>query len=121
MMGQFSNFTSLPPEQEATFNVYEERISAATRSGVMAGLIAGVGLGFFVLVVAFTVTPEKPKDYSGDPGSQTQKAAPSNTVKADTAPTPTPPPSEAPAAEAPPPEPSPTTPPPSGAPPGINP
>lgn len=121
MMGQFSNFSSLPPEQEATFSVYEERISAASKSGLMAGLIAGIGIGFFVLVVSFTVTPEKPKDYSGDPGAKTQKAAPSNTVKADTAPSTTPPPSEAPAPAEAPAEPSPTTPPPSGAPPGINP
>jgi hypothetical protein len=50
------------------------------------------------------VTPKKSGDYSGDPGSQTQKA-PSNTVKADTAapsPAPTPDPAApAPSAEAP--------------------
>ena len=87
----FSNFSSLPPEQEAAFAVYEERITNASKSGLMAGAIAALVVGFFVVVVSMTVTPKPPGNYSADPGSQTQKAAPSNTVKADTAPAEAPP------------------------------
>jgi hypothetical protein len=112
----FSNFSSLPPEQEATFAVYEERIQNASKSGLMFGAIAGIGVGLLVIIISLTVTPKKSGDYSGDPGSQTQKA-PANTVKAETAPTPDPTaPSQSPPAEAPPsgdttaPSPSPTTP-----------
>ena len=97
----YSNFSSLPPEQEAAFAVYEERIQNASKSGLMIGAIAGLGVGLLVVIISLTVTPKKSGDYSGDPGSQTQKA-PSNTVKADTAPTPTPDPAApAPSAEAP--------------------
>jgi hypothetical protein len=120
-MNQFSNFSSLPPNEEATFAVYEERVANASKAGVMFGAIAGIGLGFLVIVISMTVKPEKAGNYSADPGSQTQKAS---TVKADTgAPTPTPPAAAAPAAETPPPAEAPAPAageaPPAGKPPGF--
>jgi len=47
-MDHYQNFTSLPPEEERTFLVYEQRTQEAAKKSVVTGLI--VGASFFVLV-----------------------------------------------------------------------
>jgi cytoskeletal protein RodZ len=88
-MSQYQHFTSLPPEQEATFIVYEQRQAEAQQKGATLGIITGVALGVVALIIALVVTPTKAwhEEPQKPSGSQVTKpvAAP---VKADVAPTP---------------------------------
>lgn len=56
----YQNFTSLPPDQEATFIVYESRTQESAKKAMTLGLVSG--LVFFVLVVAIVFSHEKPKN-----------------------------------------------------------
>ncbi len=72
-MSQFQNFTSLTPQDEATFVVYEQRAAEASKSGMTFGLIAGIAVGLIILIIAFTVTPKHDSKTDG-PTKATQKA-----------------------------------------------
>ncbi len=67
-MSQFQNFSSLPPEQEATFAVYEERVAENSKKAATLGIVVGVGIGLLILIIAFTVTPTH-SDPMAEPGS----------------------------------------------------
>jgi cytoskeletal protein RodZ len=56
----YQNFTSLPPDQEATFIVYESRTQESAKKAMTLGLVSG--LIFFVLVVAIVFSHDKPKN-----------------------------------------------------------
>ena len=56
----YQNFTSLPPDQEATFIVYEARTQESAKKAMTLGLISG--LVFFVLIVAIVFSHDKPKN-----------------------------------------------------------
>jgi hypothetical protein len=50
---EFSNFSSLPPNEEASFIVYEQQMASASKSGFTFGAIAGaivllLGLGIYL-------------------------------------------------------------------------
>lgn len=60
-MSDFVNFTSLPPEQEATFVVFERHQQENLKKGLSIGVIAGVVFGVFALFIYFGVTPEEDK------------------------------------------------------------
>jgi hypothetical protein len=85
------HFTSLPPEQEASFLVYEQRIENASKSAITLGAIIGGGLGLLVIIISLAVTPSPRGDYSSDSGGTGSK-----TVKASTVAPSAPPPAEAP-------------------------
>lgn len=74
-MNEFSHFTSLPPEQEAAFIPFEQKQAQSLKSGSTAGLIAGIGIGVLMILIALGVEPHKdPHAESSAPASQTQKA-----------------------------------------------
>lgn len=60
-MNEHVNFTSLPPEQEATFVVYERHQQENLKKGFTMGLIASIAFGILALGVYFGVTPEEDK------------------------------------------------------------
>ncbi len=56
----YQNFTSLPPDQEATFIVYEARTQESAKKAMTLGLISG--LIFLVVIVAIVFSHDKPKN-----------------------------------------------------------
>ncbi|MBL4634004.1 MAG: hypothetical protein JKY56_09030 [Kofleriaceae bacterium] len=57
---EFQNFTSLPPEQEKAFVVFEQQSVQAGKKASMFGLIAGAVFGVFV--IALVMTSEAPEN-----------------------------------------------------------
>lgn len=72
-MPEFSHFTSLPPEQEATFIPFEQKQAESLKTGSTYGIIAGVAIGVLMILIAFGVTPAK-DPHAAPSTSQTQKA-----------------------------------------------
>ncbi len=58
-MAEYSNFTSLPPDQEAAFVVFERRTQEALAKSTMIGLISGLAVLLLGFVVYFGITPEE--------------------------------------------------------------
>jgi len=50
----YSNFTSLPPEQEQQFVVFERQSVESSQKAMMIGLISGAILGLFLIVLYVT-------------------------------------------------------------------
>jgi hypothetical protein len=74
-MNQFQHFSSLPPEQEAAFLVYEQKQAESLKTGLTIGAICGIAVGALILIISFTVSPAKdPHAAQPAAGSQTQKA-----------------------------------------------
>jgi len=59
-MSDYTNFTSLPAEQERTFVVYERFTVETGKKAAMAGLIAGIA--FFVLTLGIVFSHSAPKE-----------------------------------------------------------
>lgn len=68
------HFTSLPPEQEAAFLVYEQKQEATLKSSMTIGVIAGLAVGAFILIISFVAEPAPDPHAAKPAGSQTQKA-----------------------------------------------
>ncbi len=60
-MNDLVNFTSLPPEQEATFVVYERHQKENLDKGFKIGLIASIIFGVLAVGIYFGVEPEEDK------------------------------------------------------------
>lgn len=60
-MNEYSNFTSLPPEQEATFVVFERHQKENLDKGFKIGAIAAAVFLVVALGIYFGVTPEEDK------------------------------------------------------------
>ena len=60
-MSEYSNFTSLPPEQEAAFVVFERHQKENLDKGFKIGAIAAAIFAVLALGVYFGVTPEEDK------------------------------------------------------------
>jgi hypothetical protein len=58
-MNQFVNFTSLPPEQEASFVVYEQKMAESEKSGFTIGAIAGAVFLVIAMGIYLGVTPDQ--------------------------------------------------------------
>jgi|RhiMetdeSRZDD1v2_1073273.scaffolds.fasta_scaffold2349876_1 hypothetical protein len=74
---EFQNFTSLPPDQEASFIVFEQRGAENEKSAFTIGMIAAIAVGLIILLISFTVTPKedaRDREAAGAAGSQVQKA-----------------------------------------------
>lgn len=72
---EYQNFTSLPPEQEATFVIYERTSSEAGKKAMTLGAICGgiVGIIAIMLFVAY----DAPKNaHAVDPVSDIEEEAP---------------------------------------------
>jgi hypothetical protein len=68
------NFTSLPPDQEAAFLVYEQQQEQSLKTGLTIGAIAGIAVGAFIVLVSLAVDPAPNPHAQPAAGSQTQKA-----------------------------------------------
>jgi len=58
-MSEYHNFTSLPPEQEASFVVFERHQQENLNAGFRMGAIAAAIFAVLALGVYFGVTPEE--------------------------------------------------------------
>jgi hypothetical protein len=58
-MSDYVNFTSLPPEQEASFVVYERHQQDNLKKGMTIGVICSVIFGVIAVGIYFGVTPEE--------------------------------------------------------------
>lgn len=68
------HFTSLPPEQEAAFLVYEQKQEASLKTGITIGAIAGLAVGAFIVIISLAIEPNPDPHAAPPAGSQTQKA-----------------------------------------------
>jgi hypothetical protein len=68
------HFTSLPPEQEAAFLVYEQQQEASLKTGLTIGAIAGIAVGAFIVIISLAIEPGPDPHAQPASGSQTQKA-----------------------------------------------
>ena len=58
-MSDYSNFTSLPPEQEASFVVFERHQKENLDKGLKFGVIAGLIFGVLAVALYFGIPPEE--------------------------------------------------------------
>ncbi len=56
----YQNFTSLPPEEEQQFVVFERQSVESQKSALTIGLIVAGALGFLLILIQLTVTPTPP-------------------------------------------------------------
>src|SRR5262249_10595329 len=61
-MADFSNFSSLPPNQEAGFVVYEQRMAAAQQSGFTMAIFAAIATLVVAVGIYLGVAPEGDTD-----------------------------------------------------------
>ncbi len=109
---EFQNFTSLPPEEEKAFVVFEQTSVMAGKKASMFGLIAGAVFGIFVIALVFsseapenahavkapaTKVGEAKKKAAPKPAPAPVETAPAETAPVETAPAEAAAPSEAPA------------------------
>ncbi len=80
-MSQFQNFTSLPPEQEAQFIVYEEKQSERLKSGMTIGTIAGIFIGVLLVGIFLAVEPDHHNPMAEAPAKAQTQAAPAAAPK----------------------------------------
>jgi cytoskeletal protein RodZ len=63
-MNQYENFTSLPPNEEQTFVVYERRSVETGKKAMTLALIISAILGVITIIVVFSF--DKPKNLMAD-------------------------------------------------------
>jgi hypothetical protein len=87
------SFSSLPPEEEAQFRVFEEHQKANAKRAMVIGLTTAIGIGVLLLIIAaaFWGTALKPNQDTGPtPAATPTPAAATPTPAAAPAATPTP-------------------------------
>ncbi len=73
-MNEYSNFTSLAPQDEASMVVFERSTQENLQKSMMIALIAAVGIGLLSVVIFFGFPPPA-KTHAAEPETaQTQKA-----------------------------------------------
>jgi hypothetical protein len=55
------NFSSLPPDQEATFVVYERRTAESLHKAMVIALVSSILFGLVAIGIYFGVSPEEDK------------------------------------------------------------
>ena len=63
-MNQYEHFTSLPPNEEQTFVVYERRTVETGKKAMTIGMIASAVFGLLTIIVVFS--HDKPKNLMAD-------------------------------------------------------
>jgi hypothetical protein len=58
-MSDYSQFTSLPPHEEAAFVVFERNTQESLQKAFMIGMISAVSFGLLALGIYFGVSPKK--------------------------------------------------------------
>ncbi len=67
-MSSYENFSSLPPNEERQFAVYEEHSQVSAQQATKLGMIVGGAVAAVVLLFALLVPHEKPEfDIGGEP------------------------------------------------------
>jgi hypothetical protein len=90
-MNGYRDFTSLPPDEEAQFIVYEQRTQQASKLAMKAGIIAAAIFGFLIVVIVFSHEPPEnlmAEDDIGMLGDEKDIAKQRKELKEETAPTP---------------------------------
>ena len=83
-MTEYSNFTSLAPQDEAAMVVFERSTPENLQKAMMIALISALGIGLLSIVIFFGFPPPPHKKPAEAEKAQTQKAP------AEAAPTPAP-------------------------------
>lgn len=74
-MNEYTSFTSLPPQEEAQFVVFERFTQENRQKSFMTGVISGIGVGILGVIIYFGFAPpEKKKHAEETPHGETQKA-----------------------------------------------
>ncbi len=73
-MNEYSNFTSLAPQDEAAMVVFERSTTENLQKSMMIALIAAVGIGLLSVVIFFGFPPPAKKHAAEPEKAQTQKA-----------------------------------------------
>ncbi len=95
---EYQNFTSLPPEEEATFVIYERTSSEAGKTAMTMGAICGGIVGIFAIMLFFSY--DAPRNaHAVDPVSDIEEEAPAPAPAPAATPDPVPAPEAAPAAD----------------------
>ena len=77
---EYQNFSSMPPEEEATFVIYERTSAEAKKKAMTLGAISGVAVGVFALMLFFSY--DKPRNaHAVDPVSDIEEEAPAPKTK----------------------------------------
>jgi hypothetical protein len=63
-MNEFRDFTSLPPEEEAQFIVYEQRTQFWSKKALRIGVISSAIFGVLMVIIVFS--HEKPENLMAD-------------------------------------------------------
>ena len=75
-MSSYENFSSMPPNEERQFAVYEEHSQVAAKQATKLGLIVAGAATAFVLLFALVVPHEKTEfDMGGEAGDETGEQA----------------------------------------------
>lgn len=91
---EYQDFTSLPPEQEQSFIIYERTSNESAKKAMTLGAIFGAVVGVFALILFFSF--DAPRNaHAVDPVSDIEEEAPAPKA----APAPAPEPAAEPAAE----------------------
>jgi hypothetical protein len=106
-MSDFVNFTSLPPDQEAGFIVFEQRMEAAQKNSWTVAIVAAIAVFVVAIGIYLGVAPDE-TDISKDMNMSnlTRTQAPAGATTPAAAPAPAPAPEAGSAAPAPAPAPS---------------
>jgi len=87
----YQHFTSLPPEEEATFIVYEQRTQEASKKARTLGLVVAAIFGFLIVVIVFSHDKPKSKMEGEDMGmlsNEKERADQRTQIQTGTAPAP---------------------------------
>ncbi len=72
---EYQNFSSLPPDEEATFVVYERTTTEASKKAMTLGAICGGVVGVFALMLFLSFGPGR-NAHAVDPVSDIEEEAP---------------------------------------------
>ena len=72
-MNEYSNFTSLAPQDEAALVVFERTTQENLHKAMMIGLVSGIGILLVSLVIFFGFSPPE-KKHAPEAPSQTKTA-----------------------------------------------
>jgi hypothetical protein len=81
-MNEYSNFTSLTPQDEAAMVVFERSTTENLQKSMMIALIAAVGIGLLSVVIFFGFPPPAKKHAAAEPEKAQTQSAPAEAAPA---------------------------------------
>tara|TARA_R110002096_G_scaffold77896_6_gene183260 strand:- start:25059 stop:25448 length:390 start_codon:yes stop_codon:yes gene_type:complete len=73
---EYKNFTSLPPEQEQSFVIYEKTSIESGKKALTLGTICGAVVGVFAIIFYFAFDPPKSSHYVEPESELSEEVAP---------------------------------------------